>query len=161
MKNERRNAQTKATHQNTEPVWDATGRTQRHPLDEYQHSLWAGQKNQDRPQRKRRRDPAPAHRKGRRPARDVLGTEGEKNGPTTWNSGVSYSPGGIGRYVSNNREWLSEVGFSCMTLGDRVSRWKAWCCGELNLRETFPGCSSLVPADPPVVWIPARAPQVS
>lgn len=161
MKNERRNAQTKATHQNTEPVWDAAGRTQRHPLDEYQHSLWAGQKNQDRPQRKRRRDPASAHRKGRRPARDVLGQASPAD-EVEKVIGITFSPDGSGKFVTNNKAWTGDKpARSFWTATWFFDKWRAWSRGEVTLLENFPGHRELVPTDPPVARCPARAPQVS
>lgn len=164
MKNERRNAQTKATHQNTEPVWDATGRAQRHPLDEYQHSLWAGQKNQDRPQRKRRRDPAPTHRKGRRPARNVLGQASPADAPDATQVtivGVVYDVhANSGRFVTSTPFWHKYLSnFTILSLHGRLSLWKDWCRGGLNLRERYPGERELVPTSRPAGW--SRAPQVS
>ena len=162
MKNERRNAQTKATHQNTEPVWDATGRARGKDDPSLYTITWAGQKNQDRPQRKRRRDPAPTHRKGRRPARDVLGQASPADADMEeMTIGAAFGPDKyVFRFVTNRPAWTVRVS-RYQPLREHLDKWKRWARGEFNLVGRAGEYRELVPADPPVARCPARAPQVS
>lgn len=163
MKNERRNTKAKTSNQNTEPVWSASGRAcQKHPLDEYQHGLWAGQANQSVPQRKKRRDTADTRHPRHSPARDVLGAKGKAD-EIEKVIGISFSPSGDGKFVTNNKAWTrDEPARTLWTVVWFFDKWKAWCHGTVNLHEHFPGHRVLVPANPRAMWrTPARAPRVN